>query len=260
MRRHDEGTPLTNGEVYAILRRNRDLRYAKGLPPFGMQSRGAPVSGAMQAFNPSWRNQRSDTKAAQKEAAIRASADFINQNTVALNEVRGLFYLKESAVEDYGVSSVYSASFTPCKSSHKVTPSDGCSAFLAVNHFGPVGTKQHVTRVVQELDALERRGRQAQLREAKLLKELVSTTHPSLALTESELRSLLNLRPQSEVTVSAVVTNMEERLKPSLSFSKGNSESVDAAAAAAAASFAQSVIKIFTSSALSAATEHAEDE
>lgn len=279
MKRLDDGIPLTSGEAYAILRRNRDLRYAKGLPPFGMQSRGTPasMSGAMQTpFNPSWKNPRGDSKAAQKEAAIRASADFMQQNAVALNEVRGLFYLRPVAVADYGVSSVYSNSFVPTMkkttatagsitsscASPAVDHDDSCAIsttvvapppagdggeFHAVRHFDAVGTKGHVACVANELDTMDRAGRTAQLQATKRLKS-IAASFSALALTELELRNLLDIRPQTEVMVSALVPNMEERLGSVSSPSGSNEEaSIDdgSAAAAAASQFAQRVIAVF---------------
>jgi len=261
----DGGIPLTNGEAYAILRRNRDIRYAKALPPFGMQSRGTPanMSGAMQMpFNPAWRNPRGDSKAAQKEAAIRASADFMQQNAVGLNEVRGLFYLRPHAVGDYGVSSVYSSSFTPTTTTHHsaasssevdeshLTSSSG--GFHAVPFFGAAGTNAHVVGVMGELDALDRVGRQAQLQTVKKLKSIVLSASP-LVVTEAELRNLIDIRPQSEVMVSAVIPNLEDRFKLHQTSSSSSTasllgvseEAADEAAAAAASKFAQEVISVF---------------
>ncbi|KEG14590.1 hypothetical protein DQ04_00391120 [Trypanosoma grayi] len=63
-----EGTPMTNGEVYALLRRNRDERNGKLLPPFGLQFVGSSSTPQMQ--------QQRATASSTASTSVRASLFF----------------------------------------------------------------------------------------------------------------------------------------------------------------------------------------
>lgn len=227
-----EEIPLTNGEVFAILRRNRDMRYAKSLPAFGIQSRNL-VSNTPQAARPPKFQNRAQ---ASRDAAQRALQDFGAQNAVALQEVKGLFYLL-GARDCYGVSSVYSSKFQPQATGassneehQQQQASEDVSAYFAVSGFGPVGTQGHQQSVHKELDILEKQGRANELEVINKVKGLVRqrtqqhkfnnnggstssvATSPPFQLSEREVRNLLAIRPKSEAAVYAVLVNLETRL------------------------------------------------
>ncbi|CUG35264.1 Hypothetical protein, putative [Bodo saltans] len=237
-----EEIPLTNGEVFAILRRNRDMRYAKSLPAFGIQSRNL-VSNTPQASRPpkSFQNRAQ----ASREAAQRALQDFGAQNAVALQEVKGLFYLIASR-DCYGVSSVYSSKFQPQVTAAPLVSSaamneakqqqnnDDVSAYFAVSGFGAVGSIRHQLAVHKELEVLEKQGRAKELdvinavskvarqhshQHQRVLVNAATPSSPSSSsvashfqLTEREVRNLLAVRPKHEAAVYAVLTNLETRL------------------------------------------------
>jgi hypothetical protein len=224
--------PLTNGEVFAILRRNRDTRYAKSLPAFGIQSRNL-VSNTPQASRPpkSFQNRAQ----ASREAAQRALQDFGAQNAVALQEVKGLFYLI-GARECYGVSSVYSSTFQPqvtppavvSSASNEEKQDDDVSAYFAVSGFGAVGSLRHQQAVQKELEVLEKQGRAKELEVIHAISRVARqhsqqhqrvisgvSSSPSAGhfqLTDREVRNLLAVRPKHEAAVYAVLANLEARL------------------------------------------------
>lgn len=226
--------PLTNIEAFAIVRRNRDSRYAKALPAFGIQSKtpAGMQSSALSAPFP-----RRETKASARDAAQRATAEFFAQNTVALSEVRCLFYLQHQTHPDTrGPTSVYSASFKPTTSStspsaneDETTKEIAGSNFFAINGFGAVGTRQHVNAVSKELELLEKAGRSSEVRVVQRLRDIAAAM-PAPKLTEFEVRNLIDCRPRNELEVSAIIPNLESRLAD-------NEDNVSR--------FAQAVVEVF---------------
>lgn len=235
-----EEIPLTNGEVFAILRRNRDSRYAKSLPAFGIQSRNLVSNTAQQARPP-----RNNRPQASRDAIQRALQDFGAQNAVASQEVKGLYYLLRER-DCYGVSSVYSSKFAPQVYANQVqdvaqnnddeensetNPAHDVSSYFAVSGFGTAGTYRHQLAVHKELEVLEKQGRAKELRLIGRIHEVVkqhssrmaTSSSPSrrdvqqspsapFAVSEREVRNLLAVKPKNEAAVAAVLVNLEGRL------------------------------------------------
>ncbi|CCW68859.1 unnamed protein product [Phytomonas sp. Hart1] len=127
----NNGTPLTNGEVYALLRRRRDERSAEVHPPFGLQHVQADSQNrASSHYGPAGRLLPAHTHGSVGSSASSAEASRILLSSpssahlrVLLTEVRLLNYLgnyahltnsKDGALRNiYGPSTVYAQQQQP---------------------------------------------------------------------------------------------------------------------------------------------------
>lgn len=98
------GTPRTYGEVYALVRRRRDERAVKDLPPFGLHQKIAPgyplSAGGAQVLRGQQENRNASARLRKDGGVSSSGAQFsaFLQKTVLWTEVLVLKYLFHSAV------------------------------------------------------------------------------------------------------------------------------------------------------------------
>lgn len=245
----DEGTPLTAGEAYSIIRRSRDMSYAKKLPSFGLQFRAALT--AQQQGPPPRRN---DGAAAASGTAAAQQQAFASQNVVSLTAVQSLWYLQNIAAASYGPPSVFSRASgaqlgVPGSASCVRAVDQRLTEWESAGRLKEQQEAEAIQRIVKETaEEVERQARANTAASprvanpatssfptapssscASLTSDLIGSKHnnnnnnnnvavsssnvtPSFGLFEREFMTLLELRPNSEVRVAAIVNDLEGRV------------------------------------------------
>jgi hypothetical protein len=198
--------PLTVGEVYAIVRRRRDERYAKNYPRFGLQSRSVPIVPQSSAHFQA-KSLRGGAKkvSAENAAEVAASAaELAVHAAIGYEEVLLLTYLRRNGGAVYGPSSCYASSAA------------GVPLGDAVS-----GTRRYATIVDRQLDEWDVMGQQAERQIISQLRNIFaaadgamanSTIKASVTPTGSEIRQLLSIRPTAPAHVYAVLGDRLESL------------------------------------------------
>ena len=209
--------PLTNGEVYAIVRRCRDMRYAKGAPRFGLQSRSVPAVPQSSAHFQS-RNQRGGGAAKSRQSggsAVDGAEELAIHASIGFDEVLLIASLKKNAGRLYGPTSCYSSS--------SFTSDPFLKQQLAVHQPGTVG---FANTVDAQLGKWEAAGQAAERAAIQSIRKILTSplqseksggsearlTIMNPPVTGSELRQLMHIAPSTPAHVYAVLGDVETRI------------------------------------------------
>ena len=211
-----EEVPLTSGEVYAIARRCRDTRYAKGCPRFGLQSRSVPGVPQSSAQFQSRANRGSGHSAAKKGAQGPSSGQDETGTELAIHANIGFeeILLIASLGRTGGQQQVYGPS--SCYSSSAAT-----EPMLQQLAQASPGTIRFATTVEAQLTKWEQHGQAAERAKVLALRNIFSSNQDSMMIpyrivlnppvTGSEVRQLLAIAPTTAAHVYAILGDLDSR-------------------------------------------------